>query len=401
MAEEYDVIVVGAGPAGSATAGLLARAGARVALLDKSAFPRDKACGEYTSPQTGTVIARIGADAFVERARPRRLTAMRVYAPNGAFACMDYAAQGAGAVLATPRLRLDAALVEYAVAGGAALRERARVIGLIREDGAARGVRLRQGAGAEEELRAPLIIGADGVHSVVARDMGLARAARWPRSLGMVAHYEGIRGCDAWGEMHVGPPGYCGLAPLADGLVNVGIVVPLPGPDAPRMAAEDRFVAALRGFQTLTATVAGARRVSAVRGVAPLAVIARRPYGPGCLLVGDAAGFFDPFTGEGVYKALRGAELAAPVALAALERGDHGGAALRPYARARRAEFAAKDMVCRLVQVLAQNPAAMNYVTPRLARRPRQLGVMSGVIGDYADARGALTPAYLWGLLRP
>ena len=401
MATEYDVVVAGAGPAGAVTAGLLARAGLRVALLDKAAFPRDKACGEYTSPQTATVLARIGALPYVERARPRRLPAMRVYARNGAWFAMDYAAQGGGAVLATPRRRLDAALVEYATAGGAALQEHTRVVEVIREDGSVRGVRVRRGAGAEQAIHAALVVGADGSHSAVARALGLNRTPRWPRRLGMVAHYAGVRGCDAWGEMHAAAHGYCGLAPLADGLVNVGIVVRMPGPAAPRLSSEARFEAALGAFPWLADRMAAARRVTPVRGVGPLVVDAVQASGAGFVLVGDAAGFFDPFTGEGVYKAVRGAELAAPVILRALAAGDLSARALAPYRAARRREFLAKDLVCRIVQGFVQVPAGLDYVAPRLAGRPHHLAIMAGVLGDFTDARQALSPAYLLGLLRP
>ncbi len=400
MVGYYDVIIAGAGPAGAGLAGQLARAGVRVALLDKAAFPRDKACGEYTSPQTAAVLARIGALPYVERARPRRVPEMRVIAANGTGFAMDYAAQG-GAVLATPRLRLDAALVEYATAGGATLHERTRVVDVLRDGAQTVGVRVRQGVGAEQEWRAPLIVGADGSHSAVARALGVTHPLRWPQRLGMVAHYTGVQGCDGWGEMHVAAHGYCGLAPLTDGLVNVGIVVRLPDPAAPRLASEARFAAALRAFPTLTATLATAERVTAVRGVGPVGVGARQPCGPGWLLVGDAAGFFDPFTGEGVYKALHGAELAAPVVLAALATGDYSTRALQPYRMARRRAFFAKDLVCRVVQGFVQVPAGLNYLAPRLARRPGQLAIMSGVLGDFMDARRALSPLYLAALLRP
>lgn len=399
MQDHYDVIIAGAGPAGAALAGRLARAGARVALLDKAAFPRDKACGEYTSPATAGVLDRLGARPWVEQARPRWLPAMRVYAPHGAMFHMDYASQGQ-AVPATPRRRLDAALVQFATAGGADLHERTRVLDVLQESGVAVGVRVRDGAG-ERELRAPLVVGADGTHSAVARALGLTRPLRWPVRLGLVAHYEGVQGCDNWGEMHVAAHGYCGLAPLADGLVNVGIVVRLLGPTAPRQSAEARFEAALRAFPTLRAQMAGARRVSPVRGQGPVGVDARRPCGPGWLLVGDAAGFFDPFTGEGVYKALHGAELAAPVLLAALERGEFSARALHPYRLARRQAFFAKDVVSRVVQGFVQVPAGLDYVAPRLARRPRQLAVMAGVLGDFLDARRALSPLYLARVLLP
>src|SRR5436190_7886633 len=91
MADSFDVIVVGAGPAGAATAAGLVRGGARVLLLDKATFPREKACGEYTSPETGALLARLGALEIVEReARPRRVRAMRIFGPGGAGATLDY-----------------------------------------------------------------------------------------------------------------------------------------------------------------------------------------------------------------------------------------------------------------------------------------------------------------------
>src|SRR6187551_1439201 len=117
MTDSYDVIVAVAVPAGSGTAALLARWGARVLLLDKATFPREQACGEYTSPETGRVLARLGALEWVEReARPRHVRAMKIFGPGGAETTIDYRWAGTdGDVLATPRVRLDAALVGYAV----------------------------------------------------------------------------------------------------------------------------------------------------------------------------------------------------------------------------------------------------------------------------------------------
>ena len=133
----------------------------------------------------------------------------------------------------------------------------------------------------------------------------------------------------------------------------------------------------------------------------PIGARVKRTSGPGWLLVGDAAGFFDPFTGEGVYKALRGAELAIDVASAALDRDDLSGRSLARYSRLRSKEFTAKDMVCRLVQSFVGLPPAMNYVVSRLSTRPYPREVLTGVLGDYGDPRAALSPLYLWSLLRP
>jgi flavin-dependent dehydrogenase len=102
-----------------------------------------------------------------------------------------------------------------------------------------------------------------------------------------------------------------------------------------------------------------------------------------------------------VYKALRGAELAAAVAADALEKDDLSARSLARYSRLRKQEFAAKEMVCRLVQGFVGLPPAMDYVVSRLARRESVRRTMTAVLGDFADARTALSPLYLWSLLRP
>lgn len=401
----YDVIVVGAGPAGSASAALLARRGFNVLLLDRAAFPREKACGEYTSPQTEQVLRRIGALEMVEQAGARRLRSMHVISPQGHTFAMEYSRPGetnGAQVLATPRRILDATLVDFARRFGAEVREREKVESVLLREGQVSGVALRRRSGGAAEVGARLVIGADGVHSAVVRDLGLAAPLRWPKNLGMVAHYRNYRGLDTWGEMHVSADGYVGLAPQPGGLLNVGLVMPMSsGPATNGKSAVERFEAFANSFAGVRACLDGAERVSPVRGVGPIGARVRRTSGAGYLLVGDAAGFFDPFTGEGVYKALRGAELAASVAAQALESGDLSIRSLARYSRLRRREFAAKDLVCRLVQSFVGFPPAMDYVAKRLASRPQVRGTMTGVLGDQADPRAALNPLFLWSLLRP
>lgn len=402
---QYDAVVVGAGPAGSATAALLARRGFSVLLLDRAAFPRDKACGEYTSPETEQVLKRIGVLEPVLRAGARRLPAMKVISPSGRSFTMQYSREchsDEAHVIATPRRILDATLVDHARRCGVCVHEREKVEGVVLRDGKAAGVTLRSRSGGSREVRARLVMGADGVHSSVVRSLGLEAPLRWPRNLGMVAHYRGHNGLDSWGEMHVSAKGYAGLAPLSNGLLNVGLVMPMTRNKAgSEGSAAARFEAFANSFPGVRERLAGAERVSQIRGVGPIGVRVRRFYGPGYLLVGDAAGFFDPFTGEGVYKALRGAELAAEVAAEALEKNDLSARALSRYARLRRRHFAAKEMVCRLVQLFVAFPPAMDYIAARLPNRPKPLNTITGVLGDFTDPRAALSPTFLWSLLRP
>lgn len=394
----WDAIIVGAGPAGSATAALLAKQGYRVLLLDRASFPRDKACGEYTSPETGRVLERLGALKAVEDAGARPLRQMRVLSPAGHSFTMDY---GEGPhVIATPRRILDATLVEHARRCGAEMRERAKVEAVTMRDGRAGGVLVREKGGTREE-QARLVVGADGVHSVVVRSLGVSAPLRWPQNLGLVAHYRGYNGLEAWGEMHVSARGYAGLAPQSGGLLNVGLVMPMRASKRMQGSAVERFEAFAHSFPAVAERLRGAERVTAVRGVGPIGARVRRVFGPGYLLVGDAAGFFDPFTGEGVYKALRGAELAAQVASDALSKNDLSEKSLGRYATLQRREFAAKEMVCRLVQGFVSVPAGMDYVVKRLDRREEARTLLTAVLGDVADARAALSPFYLWSLLRP
>lgn len=407
MPGEYDAIIVGAGPAGSATASLLAQAGFNVLLLDRAAFPRDKACGEYTSPETEQVLRRLGALAAIEQVGARRLRSMRVISPGGGSFRMDYSPPGKSgpAALATPRRNLDAALVDHARKCGAEVREKVKVEAVTLREGRASGVIVRE-HGRLCEQRARLIVGADGVHSVVVRSLGLAAPLRWPQSLGMAAHYKGYNGLDDWGEMHVSSRGYAGLAPQSGGLLNVGLVTPMrlvrrDHTNGIGASASARFEAFALSFPGVERILQGAERVTSVRGVGPIGARVSRTSGPGYLLVGDAAGFFDPFTGEGVYKALRGAELAAQVAADALDRDDLSTQSLSRYSRSRKREFEAKDAVCRLIQLFVAFPPAMNYVVSRLAARAAPRDVLCGVLGDFVDAHVALSPLYLWSLLRP
>jgi flavin-dependent dehydrogenase len=134
----------------------------------------------------------------------------------------------------------------------------------------------------------------------------------------------------------------------------------------------------------------------------PFASHARRAWAPGAALVGDSAGFFDPFTGEGIYAALRGGELLAPFAIAALgaERARDADAALAAYERARRAEFQGKWIVERLIGAAVAFAPAINYFARTLEARKDMADLLVGVTGDFVPAREVLRPGYLLNLFR-
>ena len=400
---DADVIVVGGGPAGSVSAWLLAERGHRVLLLDKARFPRHKACSEYVNPAGARLLAELGLAADLQTLGAHRMEAMLIHAPGGHRFLADFGiAEPGSAAIGLSRYRLDALLLDRAREADVEVREGAHVRDIVVADGHVQGVGCTID-GVRMTLRAPLTIGADGRHGVVSRALGLDVPLRWPRRTGLVAHYRGVTGLGAWGEMHVAPhrQGYAGLAPLEGGLTNVAFVAASAAVADRPGSLETFFEEGLSSIPAIAARLAESERVGGIRGVGSMAHRARRVSGDGFALVGDAASFLDPFTGEGVYEALRGATLLAPVADAALRAGDLSARRLAPYGAARRRAFWAKRQVCWLVQGFIATPALMDYATARLDRRSATALTLAGVLGDLYPARQALSPVFLARLLRP
>ena len=398
---DAEVIVVGGGPAGSTIGSALAEAGHRVLLLDKASFPRHKACSDYVNAGGARILAELGVLDELTRLGAHRIDRMVVNAPDGGRFIADFAkAAPSAAAIGLSRRILDKVLLDRARAAGVAVFERAHVRALLRDGSRVEGVEATID-GVHETLRAPLVIGADGRHSIVARSLGLDVPLRWPRKTGLATHVRGVTGLDGSGEMYVGRGVYAGLAPIEDGLVNLTVVVDDRKVAARSGSIDDLFAEALSRLPQLARVIDGGERVGGIRGVGAMGHRARRTTGDGFLLLGDAASFLDPFPGEGVYEALRAAQLASPVVSAALRANDTSAAALEPYLNLRRRSFTAKREVCWIVQGFVNAPPLMNYVTDRLASRDELGSTLSGVLGNLRPATAALSPLFLARLLRP
>jgi menaquinone-9 beta-reductase len=410
-----EVIVVGGGPAGAATAWMLARAGVDVLVLERATFPRDKPCAEYVSPQASRILADMDVLGQIEAVGPAQLTGMIVRAPSGTAFRGDFVANHGfrgfrDRGLALRRPVFDTILLRQAQAAGARVIEgvavtdltrdtRQRVAGVTARPSTARGAQRAM----PSAFGARVVVGADGLHSIVARRLGLAHSRRWPRRVAFVTHYEGVREMGTAGEMHVERDGYIGLADVGHGETNVSLVVPAAkakGAGADRAAFLSAWISRR---PHLARRLDDARRTSPVRATGPFAQHARRAWAPGGALVGDAADFFDPFTGEGIYAALRGAELVTPYLLAAARAGstEEADTALAAYDRCRRKEFRTKWIVERVIGVAVASPPILNHVARALARDPDMADLLVGVTGDFVPPIEILRASFLLRLLWP
>ena len=339
-----EVLIVGAGPAGSALARALARAGRDVLLVEARRHPRTKTCAEYASPRIVEELRRLDVPAADWQRSAVPLRGMQIIAGDEQFALRYSDGGGDRTAWGLDRPGFDALLAAGAADAGATVAERTAFQRPIMADGRVSGALLRDADGTHQ-VRARWLVGADGARSRVARTVGVSRQRLAPRRLGLIARYEGVPELDGQGEMHVGSGFYVGLAPVPNGQLNVGMALPLPRNGDARLPTEQRFESAIAG--------------------------------------------------EGIYRALRSARLAAK----ALGEGD--GRTVQRYLTARRAAFASKDALTWLIQGMLAAPPLLSYAVRRLGRRPRVAAVLAGALGDCRPATDALSPAALLAVLRP
>jgi flavin-dependent dehydrogenase len=411
MSRDADVIVVGGGPAGASTAVRLARLGLGVTLVDRARFPREKPCAEYLGPEALRHLEGLDVLGAVEGLGGVRLSGMVVRSPSGS----EFGARFEG--VGVPRRDLDSILLDHARAAGVRVVEGFRVLRTNHEDtkdtknpkgtgGRVTGIEGRDDTGTLRVLRAFLVIGSDGLRSTVARRIGGTRRAWSPMRYACVAHFGGVAGVSDQVEMHVTPRGYVGIADVGQGHTSVAMVAP-----AERMQAASGDPAAfleqwIASHSHLAERFRFAERLTPARVTGPFATFPRRVAAPGAALVGDAAGFLDPITGQGVASALRGAEILAPFAaesVAAMRLGDTRTAdrALAAYARAHARSFRLQWLVDRIIAFVVARPALMDHAARALSVREGLADRLLGVTSGLRPTREVFAPSFLAGLLLP
>ncbi|MCA0296933.1 MAG: FAD-dependent monooxygenase [Actinobacteria bacterium] len=388
MEHEADVIVVGARAAGAATAMLLARAGASVVLVDREK-PGADTLSTHALMRGGVLqLHRWGLlDQVVAAGTPAIRTTVFHYASSDVEVAIKPTG-GVDALYAPRRTVLDPILVAAAATAGVQVQYGSRVVALLREQGRIAGVATHVGGGAERELRARVVVGADGRHSTIARLVEAPTTTEASHTSAFTYGY--FAGLDAVGyEWAYRPEGTAGFIPTNDGLTCVfaGHLPSRVGRGGPSVLQELLDCAS----SAMGARLRAAALASPVRTFTGEPGWLRRPYGPGWALVGDAGSWKDPISAHGLTDALRDAELVADAIGAELANPGCGTEPYRHYERTR-------DRLTLPILESADEVAAMEWDEARIIELLRRLNAamteeVELVVGLDDPGRSSPSPA--------
>jgi geranylgeranyl reductase family protein len=408
---QADVIVVGAGPAGATTAAYLAHAGADVLLLEKTAFPREKVCGDGLTPRAVRQLVRMGID--LDDPGWVRNQGLRIVGGGHRLELRwpDLAAYPDHGLVRT-RLDFDDIIARHAQKAGAQLHERTAVTGPVLDDATGRivGVTARpvdddgRKAGHEVTFRAPIVVAADGNSTRLSLAMGLRKRDDRPMGVAVRTYYTSPRHDDdwleSWLELWDGEPGTGNLLPgygwifgVGDGTANVGLGILNTSSAFRNVDYKDL----LKRWLDHTPEEWGFRdenMTQPVRGAALPMGFNRKPhYDRGMLLVGDAGGMVNPFNGEGIAYALESGEMAAEVITQALSRRtpDARERTLLGYPTALDERYGGYYTLGRVFVKAIGHPQVMRLATRHGLPRPILMRFTLKLLANLTDPRGGDT----------
>jgi geranylgeranyl reductase family protein len=398
--ERADVVVVGAGPAGSSTAWWLAQAGVDVVVVEKAAFPREKVCGDGLTPRGAKALEDMGVDTSPAAGWVRH-KGLRVHG-GGQVVEVDWPElhHWPDYSLVRPRRDLDAMLAGRARAAGARLRTGVTVTDpLLDEAGRVAGVLTQSGPGKEPgELRAKLVVSAEGVSGRLAKALGLVRRDDRPLGIAVRRYVRSPRTHDDYldisfdlapeGPTAAAMPGYGWIFGMGDGTANVGYGLL----DTRRSDGGDHREVLRRWLDTFPAEdhLGAEDAATPLRGAGlPMALHRQPPYSRGLLLTGDAAGTVNPFNGEGISYAMETGRMAAETAADALARpeGPARESVLRRYPERLRAAYGRHHRLGIGFLALLNRPDVVRFATAHGLKRPALVNAALRLMGNLGDGR--------------
>ena len=401
----YDVIIVGAGPAGTTAALYAHRLELKCILLDKAVFPRDKICGDALSGKSIRIMRELGILDELNNLDGSEINRITFGSPkNIQFDVNLKGTQNNDQItkgFVIPREIFDNYLFEKANAV-ADTRQGFSVKDLIFKNNYVVGVKGKTRSGKEEEFRAPVVMGCDGSNSIVARKLGLYEMEMDHTSVAVRCYYEGVKGLTDQIELHYVKevnPGYFWLFPAGDGRANIGI-----GLSKSDMKKENRTLRQIMDEVTQTEyfkeRFADAKQLERPVGWnLPLGSIHRKNHGNGFMLLGDAAGLVDPFTGEGIGNAMVSGQYAMEVAAKSKLSGDFSEKAFAEYDELLWREIGKELRTSTKLQSLARSKFLLNFVINRASRNEEVQNIISGMLANEIPKDELSSPLFYFKIL--
>lgn len=401
---DFDVIIVGGGPGGSACARFLGEKGVSVLLLDKASFPRDKTCGDAVSGKSLKVLHELGIKEKVAAKPNGKVKGVLLSAPNGKSFVVSMSKPGETETNAycVRREILDNVLFEHATKV-CQFREKVQVMGLLKEHEQVVGVKIKDlSLEKEQELRAHLVIGADGATSVVARELQVSQIPSDHNCVAVRGYYENVSGVQDNIELHFVDeliPGYFWIFPLEGNMCNVGVGMVMQDMQKRKLNLVDEMKKALEK-EPFKSRFANAKLHGDIKGwTLPFGSHKRKLVYNGAMLVGDAACLVDPFTGEGIGNALTSGKLAAEMALLALEKKDFSQTFLQPYENNVWKELGAELDLSYQLQKYSKHKPLINFIFSRAQKNPKIAAALSEMLVNETPREKTLSPFGLIKLL--
>ncbi len=404
--EEFDVIVVGGGPSGAACASLLGRAGKTVLLLDKAKFPRDKICGDSICGKSMRVIRELGIQEEIEKVQQEKNRGIIIVSPKGDV--VDVRKPVANEVdfqgYICKRELFDNIIFQNS-RKYAKIIEEFTVTDIIREGENVIGVKGNDSNGQEKEYRAKITVGADGAQSILASKLGVGEFPPEHTAIAIRAYFNGVEYLKPRLEAYFFSelmPGYFWIFPTGgtNGEANVGLGILFKEKNKRKINLEEMLNNLIKTHPLLKDRFKHAKQEGKTRGwILPLASKPRKMVFDGCVLIGDAAGLIDPFTGDGIGNGLTSASIASKIIIKSLDINDNSKNFLKEY-QVKLFEYLGNELKASYsLQKKFKYKFILNFLIGRLKSSQELRELLAGTfLNDYPTPI-KFTPKTIWNIL--